>query len=120
MSSIVNPYVNNSVAILQSRINSRGGRTSYGNPDSKDTYINGDSYFQKSTGDFPMLINSPYNVMANITNSNGMYYGKVFAQDPATGISSGIFTTPPSDLETIYNSIRSLDNNFVRSLISNK
>jgi hypothetical protein len=117
---LVNPYVNNSVAILQSRINSRGGRTSYGNPDSKDTYINGDSYFQKSTGDFPMLIGSPYNLMANITNSNGMYYGKVFAQDPATGKSSNIFTTPPSDLETIYNSIRSLDNHFVRSLISNK
>lgn len=117
---LVNPYVNNSVAILQSRINSRGGRTSYGNPDSKDTYINGDAYFQKSTGDFPMLIGSQYNLMANITNSNGMYYGKVFAQDPATGKSSNIFTTPPSDLETIYNSIRSLDNHFVRSLISNK
>jgi hypothetical protein len=117
---LVNPYVNNSVAILQSRINSRGGRTSYGNPNNKDTYINGDSYFQKSTGDFPMLINSPYNVMANITNSNGMYYGKVFAQDPVTGKSADIFTTPPADLETIYNSLRSLDNNFVRSLISNK
>jgi hypothetical protein len=117
---LVNPYVNNSVAILQSRINSRGGKTSYGNPNNKETYINGDSYFQKSTGDFPSLINSPYNVMANITNSNGMYYGKIFAQDPATGVSAPIFTTPPADLETIYNSLRSLDNNFVRSLISNR
>jgi len=59
-------------------------------------------------------------VMANITNSNGMYYGKIFAQDPTTGKSADIFTTPPADLETIYNSLRSLDNNFVRSLISNK
>lgn len=117
---LVNPYVNNSVAILQSRINSRGGKTSYGNPNNKDTYINGDSYFQKSTGDFPNLINSQYNVMANITNSNGMYYGKIFAQDPVTGKSADVFTTPPADLETIYNSLRSLDNNFVRSLISNK
>jgi len=117
---LVNPYVSNSVSILQSRINSRGGKTSYGNPNNKDTYIIGDSYFQKSTGDFPMLINSPYNVMANITNSNGMYYGKIFAQDPATGKSADVFTTPPADLETIYNSLRSLDNNFVRSLISNK
>lgn len=117
---LVNPYINNSVAILQSRINSRGGKTSYGNPNNKETYINGDSYFQKSTGDFPGLINSPYNVMANITNSNGMYYGKIFAQDPATGVSAPIFTTPPADLETIYNSLRSLDNNFVRSLISNR
>lgn len=117
---LVNPYVSNPVSILQNRINARGGRTSYGNPDTKDTYINGDSYFQKTRGDFPMLINSPYNVMANITNSNGMYYGKVLVQDPATGRSSNIFTTPPADLETIYNSIRSLDNNFVRSLISNK
>ena len=117
---LVNPYVSNPVSILQNRIDARGGRTSYGNPDTKDTYINGDSYFQKTRGDFPMLINSPYNVMANITNSNGMYYGKVLVQDPATGRSSNIFTTPPADLETIYNSIRSLDNNFVRSLISNK
>lgn len=117
---LVNPYVSNPVSILQNRINARGGRTSYGNPDTKDTYINGDSYFQKTRGDFPMLINSPYNVMANITNSNGMYYGKVLVQDPATGRSSNIFTTPPADLETIYNSIRSLDNNFVRSLILNK
>ena len=117
---LVNPYVSNPISILKNRIDARGGRTSYGNPDTKDTYINGDSYFQKTRGDFPMLINSPYNVMANITNSNGMYYGKVLVQDPATGRSSNIFTTPPADLETIYNSIRSLDNNFVRSLISNK
>jgi hypothetical protein len=112
--------MSNSVAIVENKINALGGKTSYADPNDKSTYINGDAYFQKSTGDFPMLINSPYNVMANITNSNGMYYGKVFAQDPATGKSSNIFTTPPSDLETIYNSIRSLDNNFVRSLISNR
>lgn len=117
---LANPYMSNSVAILENRINTLGGKTSYGNPDDKNTYINGDAYLQKSRGDFPGLINSPYNVMANITNTGGIYFGKVFAQDPITGRSSNIFTTPGSDIETVYNSLRSLNNTFVRSLIPNK
>ena len=118
--NLTSPYVSNSVSILENRINSNGGQTSYGSADVKQTYINGDAYFQKVDRDFPGLLDSPYNVMANITNSNGMYYGKVFVQDPATGTSAPIFTTPGADLETIYNSLRSMDNNFVRSIISNK
>jgi hypothetical protein len=114
------PYVSNPISILGNRINSNGGQTSYGSADVNQTYINGDAYFQKVNRDFPGLVDSPYNVMANITTSNGVYYGKVFVQDPATGKIAPIFTTPASDLETIYNSLRSMDNNFVRSIISNK
>lgn len=114
------PYVSNPISILGNRLNSNGGQSSYGSADVKQTYINGDAYFQKVNRDFPGLVDSPYNVMANITTSNGMYYGKVFVQDPATGTSAPIFTTPASDLETIYKSLRSMDNNFVRSIISNK
>ena len=114
------PYVSNPISILGNRINSNGGQTSYGSADVNQTYINGDAYFQKVNRDFPELVDSPYNVMANITTSNGVYYGKVFVQDPATGKIADIFTTPASDLETIYNSLRSMDNNFVRSIISNK
>ena len=118
--NLTNPYVSNPVSILGNRLNSNGGQSSYGSADVKQTYINGDAYFQKVNRDFPGLVDSPYNVMANITTSNGMYYGKVFVQDPATGTSAPIFTTPASDLETIYKSLRSMDNNFVRSIISNK
>lgn len=118
--NLTSPYVSNSVSILENRINSNGGQTSYGSADVKQTYINGDAYFQKVNRDFPELVDSPYNVMANITTSNGVYYGKVFVQDPATGKIADIFTTPASDLETIYNSLRSMDNNFVRSRILNK
>ena len=114
------PYVSNPISILGNRLNSNGGQSSYGSADVKQTYINGDAYFQKVNRDFPGLVDSPYNVMANITTSNGVYYGKVFVQDPATGKIAPIFTTPASDLETIYNSLRSMDNNFVRSIISNK
>jgi hypothetical protein len=117
---LANPYVSNPIAILENRINSAGGKTSYGNPDDKNTYINGDAYLQKSRGDFPALINSPYNVMANMTNVGGLYFGKIFVQDPTTGRSSNVFTTPGSDIETVYNSLRSLNNTFVRSLIPNK
>lgn len=117
---LTNPYVSNPVSILENRINANGGKTSYGDADLKQTYISGDAYFQKVNRDFPGLVNSPYNVMANITTSNGVYYGKIFVQDPATGRSATPFTTPPGDLETIYNSLRSMDNNFVRSIISNK
>ena len=118
---LVNPYVSNSVSLLNNRITSRGGKTSYEDPNEHSTYINGDAYLQKTRGDFPNLVNSQYNVMANITNSNGMYYGKIFTQDPSTGIIAPIFTTPPSlDLETMYNSLRSLDDTFVKSLIFKK
>jgi hypothetical protein len=117
---LANPYISNPIAILENRINSAGGKTSYGNPDDKNTYINGDAYLQKSRGDFPGLINSPYNVMANMTNVGGLYFGKVFVQDPTTGRSSNVFTTPGSDIETVYNSLRSLNNTFVKSLIPNK
>jgi hypothetical protein len=117
---LTSPYVSNPVSILENRINSNGGQTSYGSADVKQTYINGDAYFQKVNRDFPGLVNSPYNVMANITTSNGLYYGKIFVQDPATNRSAPVFTTPGGDLETIYNSLRSLNDNFVRSIISNK
>lgn len=117
---IKNPYISRPVAILENRINSLGGYSSNGDPDEKDTYIGGDAYFQKVRGDFPQLINSPYNVMANMTTSNGLYFGKVLVQDPTTGKTSRIFTTPGGDIETIYNTIRSLDSNFVRSLILNQ
>jgi hypothetical protein len=114
---LTNPYVSNPVSILENRINSNGGQTSYGNADVKQTYINGDAYFQKVDRDFPGLVDSPYNVMANITTSNGVYYGKVFVQDPATGRTAPIFTTPAADLETIYNSLRSINDSFVKGLI---
>jgi hypothetical protein len=117
---LTSPYVSNPVSILGNRINGNGGQTSYGSPDVKQTYINGDAYFQKVNRDFPGLVNSPYNVMANITTSNGLYYGKIFVQDPATNRSAPVFTTPGGDIETIYNSLRSLNDNFVRSIISNK
>ena len=118
---LTNPYMSNSVAIVENRINALGGKTSYADPNDKSTYINGDAYFQKSTGDFPGLINSPYNVMANITTTNGLYFGKIYAQDPATGRSvNKVFTTPGSDIETVYNSLKSLDDNFIRALIPNK
>jgi hypothetical protein len=114
---LTNPYVSNPVSILENRINSNGGKTSYGDADKIQTYITGDAYFQKVNRDFPGLVNSPYNVMANITSSGGVYYGKILVQDPATGKSSPLFTTPAGDLETIYNSLRSLNDNFVRGLI---
>jgi hypothetical protein len=118
---LANPYMSNSVAIVENKINALGGKTSYADPNDKSTYINGDAYFQRSTGDFPGLVNSPYNVMANITTSNGLYFGKIYVQDPATGRSiNKVFTTPGSDIETVYNSLRSLDDNFIRALIPNK
>jgi hypothetical protein len=117
---LTNPYVSNAVSILENRIDSNGGKTSYGNPNEIQTYIDGDAYFQKSNRDFPELVSSPYNVMANITTSNGVYYGKVFVQDPTTGKTAPMFTTPGADLETVYNSLRSMDKNFVGSLILNK
>ena len=49
-------YVPDNVTVLQNRVNMTG-RSSDGDPDDPYTYISGDAVFQKSSGDFPRLVN---------------------------------------------------------------
>jgi hypothetical protein len=74
-----NLYESKEVAGLRNHINYNKGVTSAGNPKLKETYIQGDAYFNPN--DFVQLQNSGYSAMGNIKYENGKYYPIVYVND---------------------------------------
>jgi hypothetical protein len=105
-----NLYVSQEQLVAQNAMIARGSNsTSYGDPDDLETYLNRDAQFQQIRGDFPMLQGlSGYDVMGNIVNLNGRYYGKVFVHDTLNGKKYPVFTTDGYDFPTMYNTMRSI------------
>ena len=105
-----NLYVSQEQLMAQNAMIARGSNsTSYGDPDDLETYLNRDAQFQQIRGDFPMLQGlSGYDVMGNIVNLNGRYYGKVFVHDTLNGTKYPVFTTEGYDFPTMYNTMRSI------------
>lgn len=105
-----NLYVSQEQLMAQNAMIARGSNsTSYGDPDDLETYLNRDAQFQQIRGDFPMLQGlSGYDVMGNIVNLNGRYYGKVFVHDTLNGTKYPVFTTDGYDFPTMYNTMRSI------------
>jgi hypothetical protein len=105
-----NLYVSQEQLMAENAMIARGSNsTSYGDPDDLETYLSRDAEFQKIRGDFPMLQGlSDYDVMGNIVNLNGRYYGKVFVHDTLNGTKYPVFTTDGYDFPTIYNTMRSI------------
>jgi hypothetical protein len=65
---------------IRSRINSNPIRsTSFGDPRSESTYLQGDVLFEKSN--LPQLAGLPYDVKANIQEVNGLNYGIIYVSD---------------------------------------
>ena len=65
---------------IRSRINSNPIRsTSFGDPRSESTYLQGDVLFEKTN--FPQLAGLPYDVKANIQEVNGLNYGIIYVSD---------------------------------------
>lgn len=114
-----NLYVSPDMLMAENAMIARGlNSTSYGDADDVETYMNRDAEFQKIRGDFPMLQGlSGYDVMGNIVNLNGRYYGKVFVQDSITG-KPYMFTTDGYDFPTIYNTMRSITPNQIQSIVN--
>jgi len=105
-----NLYVSQEQLMAQNAMIARGSNsTSYGDPDDLETYLNRDAQFQQIRGDFPMLQGlSGYDVMGNIVNLNGRYYGKVFVHNTLNGTKYPVFTTEGYDFPTMYNTMRSI------------
>ena len=105
-----NLYVSQEQLVAQNAMIARGSNsTSYGDPDDLETYLNRDAQFQQIRGDFPMLQGlSGYDVMGNIVNLNGRYYGKVFVHDTLNNKKYPVFTTDGYDFPTMYNTMRSI------------
>jgi len=114
-----NLYVSPGQLMAENAMIARGlNSTSYGDADDVETYMNRDAEFQKIRGDFPMLQGlSDYDVMGNIVNLNGRYYGKVFVQDLITG-KPYMFTTDGYDFPTVYNTMRSIAPSQIQSIIN--
>jgi uncharacterized protein (DUF4415 family) len=65
---------------IRSRINSNPIRsTSFGDPRSESTYLQGDVLFEKAN--LPKLAGLPYDVKANIQEVNGLNYGIIYVSD---------------------------------------
>lgn len=72
-------YESRDVSLLRNKMNFNGGRTSAGNPKDIATYINGDVQYDRH--DFTGMGNAPYDVKANIIQSNGVYYPIIYVSD---------------------------------------
>jgi len=114
-----NLYVSQDQLMAQNAMIAKGlNSTSYGDADDVETYMNRDAEFQKIRGDFPMLQGlSGYDVMGNIVNLNGRYYGKVFVQDLISG-KPYIFTTDGYDFPTVYNTMRAITPNEIGRIVN--
>jgi hypothetical protein len=101
---------------IKTRINSNPIRsTSFGDPRSESTYLQGDVLFEKA--DFPQLAGLPYDVKANIQEVNGLSYGIIYVNDgksrpkirvlPATQdvaeTVQRVIATPPNLITAILN-----------------
>lgn len=69
-------YEPSEVSVLRNKINFNGGRTSAGDPMKKETYIQGDVYYEKN--DFPSMMKSDADIKGNIVYSNGAYFPIVY------------------------------------------
>jgi len=114
-----NLYTPDNIYAAENFANSNGGSTSYGSPDDYGTYMSGDAYFQSSNpGDFPGLQGfEGYDVKANIVNSNGGAYGKVFVRDTNTN-KMFMYTTDKADFPTVYNTLKAIQPTQIKSIVN--
>jgi hypothetical protein len=115
-----NLYTPDNIYAAENFTNSNGGSTSYGSADDFGTYMIGDAYLQSSNpGDFPVLQGvEGYDVKANIVNSNGGSYGKVFVRDTDTN-KMFMFTTAKADFPTVYNTLKAITKTEIMKIVLN-
>jgi len=112
-----NLYTPDNIYAAENFTNSNGGSTSYDSADDFGTYMSGDAYLQSSNpGDFPGLKGlTGYDVKANIVNSNGGSYGKIFVRDTDTN-KMFMFTTDKADFPTVYNTLKAIEPWYIKSI----
>lgn len=100
---------------LKMYIQATGDKTSIGDPKEKQTYLNGDAIFEKSS--FKNLSkNSVYDAKANISYKNGLYYTHIYVTD---GVNSGLKNIPGiPDLATVLNGFNSVNPQFIQALLT--
>ena len=91
------------ISLLKNTISVKGGRSSNGAVDDKETYLKDDVALDKS--DFPMLNNGDVDIKINFEYKNGMYYPHLWTSD---GKSSKIMQLDGSaDLNKLITTLKS-------------
>ena len=98
-------YEPKEVSTIRNILNTTGKQTTRADVSDRQTYINGDSYFEKN--DFPKMINSPYDIKANIRESNNLFYGYIYVSDPNDPSRSKVVNTQgASSLTELYTNMK--------------
>lgn len=109
-------YEPKEIGVLRNKINVKGGQTSDGSPKEISTYINGDVQYDRSF--FPSMENSPYDVKANITYNNGIYYPYLYVSD---GRTENVRQLPGSDdLYKLAISLQRVSPTFAQQILNEK
>lgn len=109
-------YEPKDVGILRNKINTKGGQTSDGNPAERSTYYEGDVQYDRSY--FPAIQGSPYDVKANISYNNGVYYPFVYVSD---GEKDNVRQLPGSDdLHKLTVSLKQMNSTLAQKILNDK
>lgn len=106
------------VTSMKSVMNSRGGKTCYGDPNDLDTYkVPGNAYYDINSGDFQNIRNKNITVKANVVEQNGLYYAYIYAND---GQKERVRSyTPTDNLSTLNNSIqRDVNDQYINAMLN--
>ena len=103
-------FETNEVTAMKSIMNSRGGKTCFGEPYDIDTYSVGDNaYYDLHAGDFPNVKNKNITVKGNVLEQDGLYFGYIYVNNGNS--EPKVKSLPPSDnLSTLNTTMQTVVN----------
>jgi hypothetical protein len=111
-------FETNEVTAMKSIMNSRGGKTCFGEPYDIDTYSVGDNaYYDLHAGDFPNVKNKNITVKGNVLEQDGLYFGYIYVNNGNS--EPKVKSLPPSDnLSTLNTAMQTVVNDqFIQSIL---
>jgi hypothetical protein len=111
-------FETNEVTAMKSIMNSRGGKTCFGDPYDIDTYSVGDNaYYDLHAGDFANVKNKNITVKGNVLEQDGLYFGYIYVNNGNS--KPKVKSLPPSDnLSTLNTTMQTVVNDqFIQSIL---
>lgn len=106
------------VTSMKSVMNSRGGKTCYGDPNDPDTYeVPDNAYYDINSGDFQNIRNRNVTVKGNVVEQSGQYFGYIYVNDGQS--QPRVKSIPPTtNLSTLNATMQSVVNdNLIQSIL---
>ena len=111
-------FETNDITAMKSVMNSRGGKTCYGDPNDPDTYeVPGNAHYDINSGDFPNIRNRNITVKGNVVEQSGQYFGYIYINDGQS--QPRVKSIPPTtNLSTLNATMQSVVNdNLIQSIL---